>query len=275
MGSWKTPGYSCVYQAPVNINDGTSARACAPRPGPVQQADGWWVREYGRRVGYLQEALTRAQIGYTGMAVTREVGEDGYAVVQGILWDLVEATGAVLSSGVGATVGGAAGFLAGGPGPAPGAAAALVGGMTIGEGLLAWLGLGALVAPLRAHFEELGAQFGRAILRGWQSQGDSAALEAAAREFGATIGFFVRLVLQGLVGFLDGSTGKGSPGADRALGAGAVRVVPNQPAGKPSPGADRAFGPLRGSRLFQICRGLGPWLVANLPKLRARFGKRP
>ena len=126
-----------------------------------------------------------------------------------------------------------------------------VGGRPIGEGLLAWLGLGALVAPLREHFEELGAKFERAILRGLQSQGDAAALEAAAREFGEAVGFFVRLVLQGLVEFLDRSAGKGGQGADRALGA------------------------LRDSRLFQSCRGLGPWLVENLPQLRARLEKRP
>jgi hypothetical protein len=119
----------------------------------------------------------------------------------------------------------------------------------IGEGLLAWLGLGVLVAPLREHFPELGATFERAILRGWQSQGDAAALEAAAREFDEAIGFFVRLVLQALVGLLDRATGQGSRGAELA------------------------WGPLRGSRLFQRCRGLEGWLVENLSKLRAPLGK--
>jgi hypothetical protein len=241
-----------VYQAPEDINDGTSARACAPRPGPVQETDGWPVREYARRVGYLQEVLTRAQLGYTSVAVAREVGEDGYAIFRGILRDLVEAVRVVVPSSVaGARVGGAAGFPAGGLGSAPGAAATAVGGMTIGEGLLAWLGLGALVAPLREPFRDLNAQFERAILRGWQSRGDAAALEAAAREFGETLAAFVRLVLQALGVFLDRRIGKGSPGAGQAL------------------------GPLRDSRLFQRCRGLGPWLVENLPQLRARFGKRP
>jgi hypothetical protein len=252
MASLKTPGSWCQVKAPVDINDGTSARACAPRPGPVQEADGWWVREYSRRVGYLKEALTRAQFGCTSVGVVRHVGEDGYAIVRGILWDLVEATGVVvLNDGVWAMVGGAAGFLGGGLGPAPVAVAATVGGGTIGEGLLAWLGLGVLVAPLHEHFGELGAKFERAILRGWQSQGDAAALEATARDFGKAIGFFVRLVLQGLVVFLDDSTGKGGQGTDRA------------------------FGQLRDSRLFQGCRQLEPWLVENLPQLRERLGQRP
>jgi hypothetical protein len=234
----------------VDLNDGTSARACAPRPGPVQESDGWPVREYTRRVGYLQEVLTRAHLGYTSVAVTREVGDDAYAIVRGVLWDLLEATRVVaLNSGIWAMDGGAAGFLAGGLGPALGAAATTVGGRPIGEGLLAWLGLGVLVAPLHEHFEELGVLFERAIRRGWQSQGDAAALEAAAWELGETVAVFVRLVLQGLVEFLDGSTGKGGQGVDRALGL------------------------LRDSRLFQHCRRLGPWLVENLPKLQARFGK--
>jgi hypothetical protein len=180
------------------------------------------------------------------------VGEDGYASVRGILWDLVEATGgSVLNNGVWAMVGGATGFLAGGLETAPGAVAATVGGGIIGEGLLAWLGLRTLVAPLREHFEELGAQFERAILRCWQSQGDAASLEAAGRDFGEAVGFFLRLVLRGLVEFLDRSTGKGGQEADRALGV------------------------LRDSRLFQSCRKLEPWLVENLPRLRARFERRP
>jgi hypothetical protein len=186
------------------------------------------------------------------VGVVRHVGEDGYAILRGILWDLVEAAGgSVLNNGVWAMVGGAAGFLGSGLGPAPAAVAATVGGVTIGEGLLAWLGLGVLVAPLRDHFAELGAKFERAILRGWQSQGDAAALEATGRDFGEAIGFFVRLVLQALVAFHDGSTGKGSPGTERAL------------------------GPLRDSRLFQSCRKLEPWLVENRAELRARLEKRP
>jgi hypothetical protein len=119
----------------------------------------------------------------------------------------------------------------------------------IGEGLLAWLGLGALVAPLREHFQELGAKFDWAILRAWRSQGDPGALEDAARELGEAVGFFVRLVLQALVGLLDRSTGKGGRGTDLA------------------------WGSLRDSRLFQSCRGLEGWLVENLPKLRAQHGK--
>jgi hypothetical protein len=52
MASFKTPGSWCQDKAPVDVHDGTSARACAPRPGPVHDTDGWWVREYARRVIY-------------------------------------------------------------------------------------------------------------------------------------------------------------------------------------------------------------------------------
>jgi len=251
MASWKTPGYVCAYQAPEDIDDGTSARACAPRPGPVQEADGWWVREYARRVSHVHEALTRSPVGYTGEAILRQVGEDGYDVLRGILWDLVRAAGAVVGTGgLEAAVGGAAGVLVGGLGATPGAVEATAVGMTVGEGLLAWLGLGPLVAPLREHFQELGAKFEWAIVRAWQSQGEPAALDNAAREFGKAIGFFVSLVLQALVRILDRATAKGGPGADPA------------------------WGQVRDSRLFQRCRRLEPWLVENLPRLRARLGKR-
>src|SRR5262249_51966642 len=204
MASAKTPGSWCQAKAPADINDGTSPRACAPPPGPVQEAGGWWVREHARRVVNVHEALTRAQVGYTGAAILGQLGEDGYDALKGILWDLAQAADMVVGTiGRRAAVGGAAGFLVGGAGEAPGAVAATTVGLMIGEGLLAWLGLGVLVAPLREQFPELGARFEWAILRAWRSQGDSGALEDAARELGEALGLFVRLVLQALVGLLD------------------------------------------------------------------------
>jgi hypothetical protein len=250
MASLKTPGACCQAKAPVDVNDGTSARACAPRPGPGREIDAWWVWEYARRVIYVHEALARARVGYTGAAILGQLGEDGYDVLRGILWDLAQAADVVVgTTGRRAAVGGAAGFLVCGAGEAPGAVAATTVGLMIGEGLLAWLGLGVLVAPLREHFQELGAKFEWALLRAWRSQGDPAALDDAARELGGAIGFFVRLVLQALVGHLFAA------------------------AGKEGRGADLAWGQLRDSRLFQHHRELEGWLVENLPKLRAQLGK--
>jgi hypothetical protein len=251
MASWKIPGYHCSYRAPEDIADGTTARACAPRPGPVRESDAWPVRVYARRSGYVHEALTGARVGYAAAAVLREVGEDGYEVLGRLLPDLVTAAeGVVMTGGLGAVVGGAASFLVSGQGAAAGAVAGAPVGLIVGEGLLAWLGLGLLVAHLRAHFEELGAKFERAILQAWQSQGEAAALDGAARESGEAVGFFVRLLLQALVLFLDASTGKGGPGSHLA------------------------WGRLRDSLLFQRCRRLEPWLVEDLPKLRARWDSR-
>jgi hypothetical protein len=250
MAGKRTPGSCCSYRAAEHINDGTSARACAPRPGPVREADAWWVREYARRVIYVHEALARAQVGYTGAAILGQLGEDGYDVLRGVLWVLGRAASVVVgTTGIEAAVGGGATLLVCGAQAAPGAVAGTAVGLAIGEGLLAWLGLGALVAPLREHFPELGAKFAWAIRRAWQSQGESSALDDAARELGEAVGFCVRLVLQALVGLLDRATGKGGRGADLA------------------------WGPLRESRLFQSCRGLEGWLVENLPKLRAQLGK--
>jgi len=250
MASFKTPGSCCQERAPVHLQDGTSARACAPRPGSVQETDGWSVREYARRVGYVHEAWTKAQVCYTDAAVICQVGEDAYDILTGILWGLVMAAGVlVVTTGIGAAVGGAAGFLAGGLGAAPGAVEGAEVGLVLGEGLLAWLGLGFLAGYLLEHFGEIGAKFQRAILRAWQSQGDPGAIDAAAREFAEAVGFFVSLLLQALVLFLLRSAGKGSTRAARAL------------------------GQLRDSLLFKRCPRLEPWLVENFPKLRARFVK--
>jgi hypothetical protein len=250
MASLKTPGCCCQDRAPVDVNDGTSVRACAPRPGPVQEAVGWSVREYGRRVGYVHEAWTKAQVCYTDTAVVRQVGEEAYDILAGIRWGLGMAAGVVvLTTGVGEAVGGAAGFLVAGVGAAPGAVEGTGIGLAIGEGLLAWLGLSFLATYLPEHFGELGAKFQVAILRAWQSQGDPGALDAAAREFAEAVGFFVSLLLQALVLFLLRSAGKDGPGVGRAL------------------------GQLRDSLLFRCCRGLEPWFVENFPKLRVRFVK--
>jgi hypothetical protein len=250
MASQRTPGSCCSYRAPEDINDGTRARACAPRPGPVREIDAWWVREYAGRVIYVHEALARAQVGYTGAAILGQLGEDGYDVLREMLWDLSKAASVVVgTTGIEAAVGGGATLLVCGAQAAPGAVSRAAVGLAVGEGLLAWLGLGALVAPLREHFPELGAKFAWAILRAWRSQGNPGALDDAARELGEAVGFFVRLVLQALVGHLFGV------------------------AGKEGRGADLAWGQLRDSRLFQRYRGLEGWLVGNLAKLRARLGK--
>jgi hypothetical protein len=166
-----------------------------------------------------------------------------------MLWDLgMAATVVVGTAGIEAAVGGGAGFLVCGAGAAPGAVAGAAVGLAVGEGLLAWLGLGALVAPLHEHFPQLGMKFAWAVRRAWQSQGEPAALDDAARELGEAIGFFVRLVVQALVGLPDRATGKGGRGAELA------------------------WGPLRDSRLSQRCRGLEGWLVENLLKLRTHLG---
>jgi len=86
MASYRTPGSCCQERAPVHLQDGTSARACAPRPGRVREGVGWSVREYGRRLGYVQEAWTKARVCYTDAAVIRQVGEDAYDIRAGILW---------------------------------------------------------------------------------------------------------------------------------------------------------------------------------------------
>jgi hypothetical protein len=250
MASFKTPGSCCPERAPVHIQDGTRARAGAPRPGPVKETDGWLLQEYARRVGYVHQAWAKAQVWYTDAAVIGQVGEDAYDIIAGMLWGLVMAAGVlVVTTGVGAAVGGAAGFLVGGVGAAPGAVEGAEVGLLLGEGLLAWLGLGFLAGYLLEHFGEMGAKFQRAILRAWQSQGDPGTIDAAAREFAEAVGFFVSLLLQALVLFLLRSAGKGGS-----------RVA-------------RALGQLRDSLLFKRCRGLEPWLVENFPKLRARFVK--
>jgi len=153
--------------------------------------------------------------------------------------------GLVLTTGLGAVIGGAVGALGGGVGAIPGAVAGADIGLTIGNGILAWAGIGFLALYIGSHLADMSSRFKSAILIAWNSDGNRAMIEAAAREFAGGTGFFVSLVLQAFVLFL-------TKGASKQ-------------------GTAVSLSQLRDSLFFKKCPQLEPWLIKNFPKLRAKY----
>jgi hypothetical protein len=118
-------------------------------------------------------------------------------------------------------------------------------GLVIGNGILAWAGLGLLGVYLGSHLGDLGRHFRSAIARAWDSGGDHMAIDVAAREFAEGLGLFASLLLQAIVVFLTKGAAKQGTGV--------------------------ALAQLRDSLFFKSCPKLEPWLVKNFPRLRAKY----
>jgi hypothetical protein len=246
LGNFTTTGFTCGYSKPRDINDGTNPRAAMATPSRVCWEQSWSVQDYWRRLGFVREAWTKCQNSYANEAIIKQVGEDAFTILSGILIGLLMALGVlIVTVGLGAVVGGAIGFFGGGVGALPGAVAGADVGLTIGNGILAWAGLGFLLVYIGGHLGEMWEHFRSAIDTAWRSNGNAAMIDAAAHEFAAGVGFFVSLLLQGLVLYL-------TKGASKQ-------------------GAAKALGELRASLLFKHCPRLEPWLIKNYPKLRAKY----
>lgn len=228
------------------VDDGTSARMAAFTPAPVGTRVSTLVLEPLRRLGYVEAAWSRSTALYAREAIAKQVGEDAWVIFEGAIEGILLAIGGVvLSVAIGAVVGGEIGAMAGGVGAVPGALAGAELGLTIGNAILAWMGLGFLAAFLGSHLSEMGAKFGSGINLAWNSQGDRLTIDAAARTLAEGGGIFVSLLIQALVVFL----------TKRAS----------------SEGTTGALAQLRESLLLKRCPRLEPWLIKNFPKLRAKF----
>lgn len=229
-----------------DVVDGTNPRMAMPSPAPLGADRSKDLLEYARRLGYVDAAWTRCQAAYAEEAIVKQVGEDATEILRGILAGLLLAVGVlVLTTGIGATIGGAVGALGAGVGALPGAVAGADLGLVIGQGILAWAGIGYLGIYLGSHLGEMGRRLKSAISMAWDSNGDRMAIDQAAREFAEAIGLLLSLVLQAIVAFL-------AKGANKQ-------------------GTAVALAQLRDSLLFKSCPKLEPWLVKNYPKLRAKY----
>src|SRR5438093_870082 len=94
------------------------------------------------RVGDLALCAGGPDVTALGSMPARHVGEDFAVIVQGILLSLLIAFATMaIGVAVGAMIGSGVGALAGGVGAVPGAAIGGDIGLTVAEGLLAWMGL--------------------------------------------------------------------------------------------------------------------------------------
>jgi hypothetical protein len=246
MAPARKPGHICAQDSPENIIDGTSPRVAGRPPGIIGPLSNWRVLDYLRRLSYVDDAWTKCRTTYAWNAIVAQVGQDALDILAGILVGLLMALGVlVLTTGVGAAVGGGLGALAGGVGAIPGAVAGADVGLTVGNGILAWAGLGFLAVYVALHLNEMGKQLTTAIRTAWNSCGNASTIDTAAQEFARSVGIFVSLLIQAIVVFL-------SKGASKQ-------------------GTVKALAQLRESLLFKHCPKLEPWLIKNFPKLRAKY----
>src|SRR5262245_50436704 len=233
-------GTQCPERKPECINDGTGVRATSALPGPMRQEHSWAVVAYARRVGDVAAAWDLARNRYAGPAIISRVGQDFYAITEGLLVGLLLALGVLITTtAVGALVGGGVGALAGGVGAAPGAVAGAKVGLIVGNWILTWLGVAFLMVYVAEHLGEMGDKFKAGILQAWNSRGSPAAIAAAGRQMADGVGIFFSLLLQALVAYLTHQAGKGKAGA--------------------------ALAKLRDSFLFKRCPKLQAWLIENYP----------
>jgi hypothetical protein len=229
-----------------SVDDGTNARILMSTPVPLGTAVSRSLLDYRRRLGYVEEAWTKCEIAYAREAIIRQIGEDAWAIVEGILAGLVIAIGGLLlTTAIGALVGGGVGALGGGVGAIPGAVAGADFGLMVGNAILAWAGLGFLSLYVGTHLADMSSRFKSAISTAWNSDGNRVAIDIAAREFADGIGFFFSLLLQAIVVFL-------TKGASKQ-------------------GTAASLAQLRDSLFFRRCPQLEPWLVKNFPRLRAKY----
>ncbi len=229
-----------------SVDDGTNPRIAMSSPVSLGTELSRSLLEYRRRLGYVDDAWTKCQIAYAKEAIVKQVGEDAWAIFEGILAGLLIAIGGlVLTTAIGALIGGGVGALGGGVGAIPGAVAGADIGLMIGNGILAWAGIGFLAVYVGSHIAAMSSRFQSAILTAWNSGGNRAAIDASAREFAEAIGFFFSLVLQAIVLFI-------TKGASKQ-------------------GTAASLSQLRDSLLFKKCPLLEPWLIKNFPRLRAEF----
>jgi hypothetical protein len=228
------------------VDDGTNPRIAMSTPVPLGTEQSRTLLEYRRRLEYVDEAWTKCQVAYAKEAIIKQLGEDAWTILEGVLAGLALAVGAlVLTTAIGAIIGGGVGALGGGVGAIPGAVAGADIGLAIGNGILAWAGIGFLALYVGSHFAAISSRFRSAIDTAWNSGGDRLTIDASAREFAEGIGVLVSLVLQAIVVFLTKGAAK--------------------------QGTSGSLAQLRNSLFFKKSPQLEPWLIKNFPKLRARY----
>jgi hypothetical protein len=235
-----------LHEHTESVDDGTNPRTAMVTPAPLGTEQSRGMLEYARRLGYVDDAWTKCQMAYANESIIRHVGEDAATILEGILGGLIMAlAGLVLTTAIGALIGGAVGALGAGVGALPGAIAGAEFGLMIGNGILAWAGLGFLGLYLGSHLKEMGSQFRSGIHTAWNSGGNPLLIDVAAREFAEGIGVFMSLLLQAIVVYL-------TRGASKQ-------------------GSAASLSKLRESMFFKKCPDLETWLVRNFPKLRAKY----
>jgi hypothetical protein len=195
-----------------------------------------------QRTGYVLSAWEVAKIRYAGPAIVAHTEQDFYDLIQGAVPMLLAAFGVVLTTTL---VGAGVGSLFGGVGAVPGAAA----GFAVGMALLEAVGLVFLAVYLKDRIGDIAAALYAGARLAWKSCGDTASVDAAARQMAEAVGLFFAALLQALLLYL------GSALASRSLAA-----------------SRRA---LRGSKLFKSCEKLEAWINENFRELYEKhLGKR-
>ena len=231
----RVPGTIDTSRNPISVNDGTSVLDRSTPPGTLCATE---HPNWLDRLDNVKRALTSAETKVVP-AIQHHTGEEFQTLIQGIVPGLLLALGGLLATTL---TGGAIGALFGGVGAGPGALA----GFEVGLLLLNYLGIGFLAYYVLERMDEVTTAFGRGIDIAWNSCGDRASIDAAARELAEGVGIFFRLVLQALVIYLLKAASEAN--------------------------VSGALAKLGESRLFKAAPKLQEWLARNYRRLGEEFG---
>src|SRR5947209_11954025 len=193
------PGPQCQYNKPQVVGDGTIARVPSAPAAPLNRDGESAFAALWRRVGYVEEAFARGARQAPAM-IAGQLGREFRNAIDAIIFGMVLMMGTLTTTTLGgAAIGAGVGALAGGAGAIPGAALGADFGLTIGEGILAWLGLAVVGSYVVSNFASLTARFRLGVNLAWGSDGDDAALNLAAGEIAGGVALFCGLTVQGIV----------------------------------------------------------------------------
>jgi hypothetical protein len=253
MAAQRYPGSLSQPEHPILVEDGTSPRFTMPMPDSTGAPPGVPMGDLmlgilnRRRQGFIHDAWDRAVDRYVPNAIKTQTMEEFRNHLQGHLDSVLLFAGRDMKrTGPALVIGGVGGsFVNGSDATAARTAAAQV-GMVLAHEMLGWWNAQFLLEYVIRGLHEVGEDLAAGMRTAWESDGQEAILDQAARRMADGVGQFCRLLLQAVTLYITDSAGGGKSFTQR-------------------------MAPLRESRLFKLSPKLEVWLADNYTAILGKY----